>query len=174
MLLQPAATESRSQQPGHDDGATAHDVPEQARPVVLDHQHDRTLIDAKVVRRDPPTGRNIRHRKRLVEGWLEPVFPCHSQVHSREVRHRGNDDLRRKRYRRDHDPWGYSAVVWPEWGASSDVIEEIAFDAIDLALRPTRPVASSESPAMLAVADEVERIPGRIFLLHKRGLPAVL
>jgi hypothetical protein len=95
--LEPAATESRPQQSGNDDRATAHDAPQQARPIVLDHQHDRTLIDAKVIRRDPPTGRSFRRRKRLVEGWLEPVFSRHSQVQSRKVTHCGDDDLRRKR-----------------------------------------------------------------------------
>src|SRR4029450_4521675 len=75
--LKPTAAKSRPPQSSDDRRAAAHDVPEQSSPVVLDHQHDRPLIDAEVIRRDPPTRLAIRHGKRLIERRLEPVFPVH-------------------------------------------------------------------------------------------------
>src|SRR4030095_14263789 len=61
--LKPTARKSRPLQSGDDCRATPHDVPNQAGPVVLDHQHDRPLIDSEVIRRDPPTGGAILHGK---------------------------------------------------------------------------------------------------------------
>ena len=72
------------------------------------------------------------------------------------------------------DPRRDSAVVGTEWGASSDIVEKLAFDAVDHPLRPTGPVACRESPTVFAVADEIHGIADRVFLLHKRRLPAVL
>src|SRR4030095_16464768 len=172
--LKPTAAKSRPPQSSDDRRAAAHDVPEQSGPVVLDHQHDRPLIDAEVMRRDPPTRRAIRHGKRLIERRLEPILPGHPQVHSGKVPDGRDDDFRSKRERGDDDPRGDSAVVWTEWGASSDVIEELAFDAVDYTLPPTRSVACRKAPTVFAVADEIPGIADRVFLLHKRRLPAVL
>ena len=48
----------------------------QSKPcaVILHHHHHRPLIDAEVIRRDPPAGRAALHRERLIERRLEPVF----------------------------------------------------------------------------------------------------
>jgi hypothetical protein len=76
--LQPTPRKACPTQPGQYRRATARDVPEQTRAVILDHQHHRTLIDAEVIRGDPPGGRTLVHRKRLIERRLEPVFGGHA------------------------------------------------------------------------------------------------
>ena len=53
--------------------AAAHDVPDETRSVVLDHEHDRPPVDAEVVGRDPPTCRTLFHGEGLVEGRLKSV-----------------------------------------------------------------------------------------------------
>ena len=63
----------------------------------LDHQHDRSLIDSEVTRRDPPTSRTIRHRKRLIERRLEPILRSHPEVHLGKVLHGRDHDFRSKR-----------------------------------------------------------------------------
>src|SRR4030095_9004374 len=88
--------------------------------------------------------------------------------------HGRDDDFRSERERGDHDPRGDGAVVWTEWSASSDVVEELAFAPVDHPPSPTRPVACREAPTVFAVADEIPGIADRVFLLHKRRLPAVL
>src|SRR6185369_11673920 len=95
--IKPTALESRPRESGDDRRATAHDVPKQACPVVLDHQHDRPLIDSKVIGRDPPASRTILDNKRLIERRLEPVFRRHSQVHLRKMPYGRDDDFRSKR-----------------------------------------------------------------------------
>src|SRR4029450_13197559 len=170
--LKPTTAKSRPPQSSDDRRTAAHNVPEQSGPVVLDHQHDRSLIDAEVTRRDPPTRWAIRHGKRLIERRLEPIFRGHPQVHSGKIPHRRDDDFRSKRERGDDDPRGNSSVVWTEWGAPGDVVEELAFVAVDDTLLPTGSVACREAPTMFAVADEIPGIPDRVFLLHQRRLPA--
>src|SRR4029434_7835605 len=171
--LKPTALKSRPPQSGDDRRAAAHDVPEQSGPVVLDHQHDRSLIDTEVIRRDPPTSRAIRHGKRLIEGRLESVLRGHPQLHSSKVPHGRNDDFRSKRERGDDDPGSDSAVIWTEWGAPSDVIEELALDAVEYTLPPAGSVGCREAPTVFAVANEIPGIADRVFLLNKRRLPAV-
>ena len=62
---QPPAGEPGPAQPRDDVGAAAHDVPDQAGAVVLDHaSDDGPLVDAEVVGRDPPAGRAVRRRRR--------------------------------------------------------------------------------------------------------------
>ena len=160
-------------QAGQHRHAPAHDVPEQARAVVLDHQHHRPLVDPEVVRRNPPAGRAIVHRERRVERGLEPVPGRHPQVHPGEMAHRRDDDLRSEGERGDHDPRGDGTVVRAERGAARDVIEELALDAVDRALGPARAVAGREPPAVLAVAREAQRIADRVLLLDEGRLPAV-
>src|SRR4029453_736580 len=79
-VLKPPARKTPPPQPSYEGRTTAHDVPDQAGAVVLDHQHHRPLIDAEVVRGDPPAGRAVVHRKRLVERRLEPGGGGHTQV----------------------------------------------------------------------------------------------
>src|SRR3954466_5197348 len=89
--LEPTATKSRACEPGDDRRTAAHDVPEETGPVILDHQHDRPLINAEVVRRHPPPCRAVRYLERLIKRRAEPVFCRHAKVHSREPLHGGDD-----------------------------------------------------------------------------------
>src|SRR4029453_17892912 len=144
------------------------DVPEQACSVVLDHEHDRPLIDSEVIRRDPPTRRTILDNKRLIERRFEPVFPLLSQVHLTKIRYAGYNDFRSKRQRSNDNPRRDSTVVGAEWSTSSDIVKKVAFDPVDGTLCPARSVAGCESPAVFAIANEIHGIPDRVFLPHKR------
>src|SRR6476469_9510299 len=88
--LEPTAPKSRACEPGDDRRTAAHDVLEESSPVVLDHQHDRPLIDAEMVRRHPLFCRAVRYLERLIERWAEPVFRRYAKVHSREPLHGGD------------------------------------------------------------------------------------
>src|SRR5262249_30094485 len=131
-------------------------------------------IDAEVIGCDPPAGRTLRHRERLIERRLEPVFAGHTQIHPGKMAHRGYDDLRSERQRCDDDPRGNGAVIGAEWGAPSKVVEELAFDAVHNPFGPTRSVACRETPTILPVALEIHRIANRVLLLHRGCLAAVL
>src|SRR5678815_5158334 len=119
FLLKPTAPKSSPQQSGDHSGTTAHDVPEETRPIILDHHNDRPLIDSEVIRCDPPTSRTIRDNKRLIERRLEAIFSSHSQIHLCKMFHGWNDDFRSKRQRGHYNPGSDSAVVRTEWGTSS-------------------------------------------------------
>ena len=73
--LQPASGKARPTQTGHDRRTMAHDVPQQPGAVILDHQHHRPLVDAEVIRRNPPAGRAVFHCEGLIERRQEPVLP---------------------------------------------------------------------------------------------------
>src|ERR1051325_37767 len=107
-----------------------------------------------MIRRNPPTSRAILHTKRLIERRLKPIFSRHSQIHLRKLPYRRYDDFRSKRQRGDHNPRGYSAVVRTEWGASSGIVEKLAFDAVNHTLHPTGTIAGCKSPTMFSVTDE--------------------
>src|SRR5512146_3539017 len=53
VVRQPPAGESGGAQPGDDIRTPSHQSPHQPRLVVLDHHHDRSLVDAEVPRRNP-------------------------------------------------------------------------------------------------------------------------
>src|SRR5215510_7701030 len=61
--LEPAPSESRPFQSHNDRRATAHNVPEQTSPIVLNHEHDWPLIDAEMIGRNPPACFAIRDFK---------------------------------------------------------------------------------------------------------------
>ena len=103
--------------------------------VILDHARHGPLLDTEVIRRDPPASRTIVYWKRLIERRLEAVFLSHPQIHSREISHSRNDDLRSEGQRRDDDPRSDRAVVGAEWRARAD--DE------DLLLRSTGPSSRS-------------------------------
>src|SRR5262249_15763455 len=120
-----------------------------------------------------PAGWAAVYRERLIERGLEAVKARHAQVHSSKMAHGRRDDLGSERQRGDHDPRSDGAIVGPEWGAASNVVEELPFDAVDGSFDPTRSVAGRESPTVLSITHEVHRIVRGIFLLHKGRLPAV-
>ena len=70
---QPTIPESRPPQPGDDVGARAHQPPEQPRPVVFAHQHDRAEVNSVVVGRCPASNAIGRFRKAQIEAAPQTV-----------------------------------------------------------------------------------------------------
>src|SRR5271165_6056562 len=97
ISMQPTPSKTRLAQSSHDRLASTHDVPEQARPVVFDHQNDRPLVDAEVIGADPPSRGTVFDHVGLIERGFEPIKTLHAEVHSPEVSDRRNDDLGRER-----------------------------------------------------------------------------
>src|SRR5271165_981351 len=97
ISMQPTPSKTRLAQSSHDRLASTHDVPEQARPAVFDHQNDRPLVDAEVIGANPPSGGTVFDHVGFIERGFEPIKTCHAEVHSPEVSDRRNDDLGRER-----------------------------------------------------------------------------
>ena len=97
LSMQPTPSKTRLAQSSHDRLASTHDVPEQARPVVFDHQNDRPLVDAEVIGANPPSRVTVFDYVGLIERGFEPIKTRHAEVHSPEVSDRRNDDLGRER-----------------------------------------------------------------------------
>src|SRR5262249_10659311 len=128
--LQPAALEARTPQPRDHRRAAAHEIPDQASAVVLDHQHPRPPVNAELVGRPPPARRAV-HAECPVERAPEPVWPMlAAQPHGRQAADGREDYLGCERQRGEHDPGGDGAVVRAERGAAGDVVEELPLDAI--------------------------------------------
>src|ERR1017187_8662679 len=90
--LQPASGKACPTQTGQDWRATAHDLPQQPGAMILDHQHHRTLIDAEVIRRNPPAGRTAFYGERLIERRQESVFSHHAQIQLGKIAHSRYDN----------------------------------------------------------------------------------
>jgi len=73
ISMQPTPSKTRLAQSSHDRLASTHDVPEQARPVVFDHQNDRPLVDAEVIGANPPSRVAVFDYVGLIERRFEPV-----------------------------------------------------------------------------------------------------
>src|SRR5436190_1186250 len=168
--LQPTAPKSRPAQSRDHRGAPAHDVPQQAGAEILYHQCNRSLVDAKMERRDPPAGRTIGHG----EGWLQAVFFRHAQIHLGKIPQGRDDDFRRKWQRGGNHPGRNGSVVRTERGPARVVTEKLTFNAADQALFKAGPITGGKTPAMFAIAFEIQRIADGVFLLHECRLPAVL
>src|SRR5262249_26872279 len=69
---------------------------------------------------------------------------------------------------------GNGAVIGTEWSSPSQVVEELAFDAVHNSPGPPGSVACRETPAVLPVALEIHRISNRVLLLHVGRVAAVL
>jgi hypothetical protein len=70
---QPAAGKPRSTQAAGEVWTPLHQLPQQARTVVFDHQHDRALVEPKMPRRYPAVGTARFDRERRIERRLESV-----------------------------------------------------------------------------------------------------
>src|SRR4029453_16719320 len=88
--------------------------------------------------------------------------------------HGRNDNFRSKWQRGEYNPRSDGTIIRAEWRTSSDIVEKVAINAIDLAFKPTGPVARCESPTVFAITDEFHGIADGIFLLHKCRLPTIL
>src|SRR5208282_813414 len=129
--LQPASGKACPTQTGQDWRATAHDLPQQPGAMILDHQHHRTLIDAEVIRRNPPAGRTAFYGERLIERRQESVFSHHAQIQLGKIAHSRYDNLRSERQGGDDHPGCDGAVIGTEGGAASGVVEELALNTVD-------------------------------------------
>src|SRR5262245_8160687 len=123
---------------------------------------------------DPPPCRTAFVLEALIEGWLETVKTPHPQLHALEIANGWNDDLGCERQRRHDHPGGYRPIIRPEWCPACYVIEELSAISASFKGAPAGTITGGKSPAVLAIALKLHRISDRIFLLHKRGLAAVL
>src|SRR3954453_5933185 len=81
---EPASGETGPAQAPDEGGTTAHQVPQEAAAVVLDHQGDRPLVDPVVVGRHPAVVAPL-DREAPVEGRLEAVRLEHAEIQPLEV-----------------------------------------------------------------------------------------
>src|SRR4030095_9228509 len=66
------------------------------------------------------------------------------------------------------------AVVRTEGCTARDIIKELAFNPVDDTLHAARAVTRRESPTVLAVASEIQRIADCVFPMGEGRSPAVL
>src|SRR5207237_3855198 len=103
-LPQPAALEPGALEAAPQVGIAAHDTPHELAAVVLDHGHDRPLIDPEVIRVDP-AGRRLLWRPRLrlrraAEARIERIPESVCRVEGR------TEAMVHLECRRQHDIWG--------------------------------------------------------------------
>ena len=86
----------------------------------------------------------------------------------------GQRDLGREWQRRRHGPRRDRSIVGSVRHATSHIVEELTFDARYGESVRTGTFARGQSPAVLAVVRELERIVDRVLTLHVGRAPAVL
>src|ERR1700674_3733978 len=72
LLIKPAALEAGTAQAGSEVGVLAAEVPQQPGAEALDHEHDQSLVEAEIARRDPVA--DSRGAGRRVEAAGENVL----------------------------------------------------------------------------------------------------
>src|SRR5450631_1337401 len=87
---------------------------------------------------------------------------------------RRQHDLRGKGQRGNHRPRSDSPVVRTVRNTTRPVIEKATLDARNLPHRPAGSIARGQTPEILAVARECERVVNRILVLNVSRSPAVL
>src|SRR5262245_63240989 len=90
---EPPALETCTTQAGDDVRRPPHDVPDQSRAVILNHENHGALIEAKVIGSHPPARRAVRHFIGLVERRFEAVALRHAEVELGHSADRRDDDL---------------------------------------------------------------------------------
>src|ERR1700730_8505590 len=94
---QPTVGETGAVESGNDVGTPAHQLPEQFRTIVLDHQDDWTLIDSEVKRRHPTMRSTGPGRVGRVEAGPETVGMVDAQVDVLKApQHRQHDFLAKR------------------------------------------------------------------------------
>src|ERR1019366_9497746 len=147
--------------------AVSHQLPQQSGPIIFDHQNDRPLIKPVMPRRHPAMWVAGLSRVRRVERRFEAVriqLGQFSLVY--EIVERGQHDLGCERQRRHYGPRCDGSVVGSVRHAASYVIEELALNAIHFDSDGAGAVACGNSPAMAAIALELEWVVDRVPLLH--------
>src|SRR5260370_10575001 len=90
------------------------------------------------------------------------------------MRQGGQTDFGRERQRSNHRPGSEGSIIWPIRDTTSHVTKKASLDAIDSVNGVARTVTSGDSPAILVVAFETQRVMDRILLLDVGRTSAVL
>src|SRR5437879_6065523 len=184
-LPQPAALEPGPLEAAPQVGIAAHDTPHELAAVVLDHGHDRPLIDPEVIRVDP-AGRRLLWRARLrvrraAEARIErlPEAGCRAEGGSEAMVHlecRRQHDLGGEGKRADgrggSDGTVVDNAIQPH--AARRVLEEAALRTVVPLPRGSRPVAGRQAPHVLPVSLPVHGIRDGVAALGVGGPAAVL
>jgi hypothetical protein len=101
---QPAACESCTAKPTHQRLTATHETPDQTRPIVLDHEENRTLVERKMRLREPPGPFLRRIGIGRVGTADEAILVGDFWISVQIVPKSGKNDFRRKRQRRSHGP----------------------------------------------------------------------
>src|SRR6266516_4756847 len=128
---EPTASEAGAAKARNEIGAAAHEAPEEAGAIVLDHQDDRPVIQPEVTRRDPAAGLSGIGREGRIECRLEAVRARFAQAQLIDVPDRWKHDLRCEWERSDDRPRSERSVVGSSRDRPGDVVEETPFDAVD-------------------------------------------
>src|SRR5689334_15243136 len=97
--------------------------------MILDHQHDRTEIEAETVRRYPSVGARTAFRidERAVEARLEPARMLLVQLEAmHEMVQRRQHDVRREGQGRNDRPWSHRSIVDAIRCSAAFVVVELA------------------------------------------------
>src|SRR5258708_2388836 len=184
-LRQPAALESGALEAAPHVGIAAHDTPHELTAVVLDHGHDRPLIDPEIIRVDPG-GRRLRlgwwpRLRRAGEARIErsPKSVCRVEGRTEAMvplERRGQHDLGGEGERADGCGGGDGTVVddavQPD--TARRVLEEAALLTVIPLPRRSRAITGAEAPHVLAVGLPVPGIRGGVTALGVGGAAALL
>ena len=105
-----------------------------------------------------------------IETAPEAILVGYLWVDVLKILQRWQHDLRRERQRCGHGPWRDGSVV----GAVGCIVIERAFDALDAACCPARPVARGQAPKVFTIARKPQRVSDGAFPPHVGGAAAVL
>lgn len=152
-----------------------HQLPQQARTIIFNHQYDRPFVEPVIPRGYPAIAIAGSVRMGGIERRLEAVATDFFQIDLvSEVLDRRQYDFRREWQRRDDGPGRDGAVIRPVRHTASQIIEELALDAVYFDRAGAGAVTRSNSPATPAIARKLERIVHRVLLLNIRRATAVL
>src|ERR1700675_4398598 len=167
FLFEPSAGETRFPQSAPDVRASPHEIPHQTGSVVLDHHHDRTLIQTVIQRADPVAECRIQAR-------AQAVFTAQVGVCANKLSKRVSDELGRKRQRRRDGAGRQRSIIRSLGYTPSFVHPEISIVVFYRLLRRSGTVAGAHTPAEWSIATELLRILLRVTLLHAHCTAAVL
>src|SRR3712207_6669236 len=177
-LLQPPARKPRAAEAADDVRVPLHEIPQQSRSIILDHEEDRPLVDPEVVAVEPaapghnpavldPTAELVRRIERVEKAVLREEIGPVRPAHVLEGRDR---DLRRERHRPADRRRCECAVVddLVRRGPARAVREELPHPPAESYRRVLGAVDRSEAPEVGAVATPPVRVLHRVRSLRQR------
>ena len=150
--------------------------------MVLDHDHDRPLVDAQIVAVDPAHARHdppvLQPALTLCQGRIEGIEEAELGIDAGAVAglHRfqaGGDRGRGERHRGHRRCRGDGAVVAVA-GPARRIAEEFTLATVDDLFEIARPVAGRQAPDLSRIARPAHRIVDGVFPLRRNGAHAVL